>query len=324
MDVTLGTTNSRMYSLIIPVYKNEASIPDLLRETSSLNDRLEGSLEVIFVVDGSPDRSFSLLQESLSQVPYNSRLLLLSRNFGSFAAIRAGLQKASGHYFAVMAADLQEPPELILDFFKILKADEADIVLGTRRARHDPLLTRVLSRTYWWCYRHFVQPETPQGGVDVFGCNDKFRQRLLELEESHSSIVGLILWLGFRRTTIPYARARRQHGHSAWTFKKKVKYLTDSAFSFSSSPIRGLLILGLVGVLVSLVFSAVVIWARLSGRIEVPGYSPVILTIVFFGSVNLICLSIVGSYVWRAFENTKQRPGSVVMYETLFNQEEPR
>lgn len=313
-----------MYSLIIPVYKNEASIPDLLRETNRLNGRLQNRLEVIFVVDGSPDRSFSLLQELLSTVSHRSQLILLSRNFGSFAAIRVGLGKASGDFFAIMAADLQEPPELIVGFFKILEADEADVVLGTRKARRDPPLTRLMSQTYWWCYRHFVQPETPEGGIDVFGCNDKFRQKLLELHESHSSIVGLILWLGFRRKTIPYERARRQHGKSAWTFRKKLRYLSDSAFSFSNSPIRGLLILGLLGLLVSLILSAIVIWARLSGRIQVPGYSPVILTIIFFGSVNLVCLGIVGSYVWRAFENTKRRPGSVVMYEQAFHLEEPQ
>lgn len=312
-----------MYSLVIPVYKNEDSIPALLEATENLNAQLGGELEVVFVVDGSPDQSFHLLGEQLSRVEHKSQLILLSRNFGSFAAIRAGLHKATGLFFAVMAADLQEPPELVLEFFRTLQNDEADIVIGRRQSRHDPFHSRFMSRLFWSFYRRFIQPQTPKGGIDVFGCNDKFRSRLLGLEESHSSMVGLILWLGFRRKEIPYQRAPRQHGQSAWTLGKKLQYLSDSAFSFSNSPIRGLLGLGFLGVLISFAFSIVVIWARLSGRITVPGYSPVILTIIFFGSVNLICLGIVGSYVWRAFENTKQRPGSVVMYEKTFTPGKP-
>src|SRR5664280_841602 len=117
-----------MYSLVIPVFRNEESLPDLLVALADLNRRLTGSLEVVFVVDGSPDRSFSLLAERLPASGLRSKLLLLSRNFGSFAAIRAGLAAASGEYFAVMAADLQEPPELVERFFSILSAREADVV----------------------------------------------------------------------------------------------------------------------------------------------------------------------------------------------------
>ena len=309
-----------MYSVVIPVYKNQDSIPSLVDQLSRVNERLCGNLEAVFVVDGSPDQSFQRLAELLPRAIYKSKLIVLSRNFGSFAAIRAGLQRASGTFFAVMAADLQEPPELITDFFAALESDEADVVVGTRVDRQDPVFSRTFSRLFWLLYRRLIQSETPEGGIDVFGCNDKFRRHLLSLDESNSSMVGLILWLGFRRKSIPYRRVKRQHGKSAWTLKKKLQYLSDSAFSFSNSPIRALLWIGVFGVTMSIVFSGIVVWARLSGRIQVPGYSPVILSIVFFGSVNLICLGIVGSYVWRAFENTKSRPGSVVMHEVDFGQ----
>lgn len=309
-----------MYSLVIPVYKNQESIPSLLIELDQLNEKLGRDLEVIFVVDGSPDQSLPRLAQLLPEAKFRSKLLALSRNFGSFAAIRAGLQRASGQLFAVMAADLQEPPQLILDFFAALARDEADIVVGTRVDRQDPMLTRTFSQLFWFLYRRFIQPETPEGGIDVFGCNDRFRHHLLGLEESHSSMVGLILWLGFRRKAIPYSRAKRQYGKSAWTLRKKLKYLSDSAFSFSNSPIKALFWIGVLGVTVSTLFAAIVVAARLSNRIQVVGYTPVILTIVFFGSVNLICLGIVGSYVWRAFENTKCRPGSVIMQERDFHQ----
>ncbi len=309
-----------LYSIVLPVYKNDDSIPQLLRELGHLHEELHGTLEAVFVVDGSPDQSLNSLAALLPTQPYNSKLIALSRNFGSFAAIRAGLERASGKYFAVMAADLQEPPELTRKFFSILNSDEADVVVGTRLTREDPYWSGLFAKLYWYLYRRFIQPETPEGGIDVFACNEAFRQHLLRLKESHSSMVGLILWLGFRRCAVPYHRRKRPHGRSAWTLKKKLKYLSDSAFSFSNAPIRALLWIGFLGVTASLLFAVVVVWARLTGHIQVPGYSPVVLAIVFFGSINVVCLGIVGSYVWRTFENTKLRPGSVMMSEIVYGQ----
>lgn len=308
-----------MYSIVIPVYKEEASIPNLLMALRGIGTRLNSALEVVFVVDGSPDQSFQHLTLELPTLSFKSKLIALSRNFGSFAAIRVGLQKASGPYFAVMTADLQEPDDLIVAFFEELAKGETDVVIGARQSRDDPLLNKVASQVFWFLYRKLVQPELPRGGIDVFGCNADFRRELLKLEESHSSLVGLLVWLGFRRKAIPYKRARRQHGKSAWTFARKMRYLLDSLFSFSDLPIKVLLWVGSIGIVISLVFSVIVLWARLSGRIQVPGYSPIVLTVTFFGSINLICLGIVGSYVWRAYENTKKRPGAVVLREMEFN-----
>ena len=308
-----------MYSIVIPVYKEEASIPDLLMALRGIGTRLNSALEVVFVVDGSPDQSFQRLASELSTLPFKSKLIALSRNFGSFAAIRVGLEKASGPYFAVMTADLQEPDDLSVAFFEELAKCESDVVIAARQSRDDPLLSKVASQVFWFLYRKLVQPELPRGGIDVFGCNAAFRRELLKLEESHSSLVGLLLWLGFRRKAIPYKRARRQHGKSAWTFARKMRYLVDSLFSFSDLPIKVLLWIGSIGIVISLIFSVIVLWARLSGRIHVPGYSPIVLTVTFFGSINLICFGIVGSYVWRAYENTKKRPGAVVLREMEFN-----
>ena len=308
-----------MFSIVIPVYKNEASIPKLLLTLHGINKRLGGPLEVVFVVDGSPDQSFQRLAAELPAAPFKAKLIALSRNFGSFSAIRIGLQKATGPYFAVMAADLQEPADLIMAFFDDLAKDEADVVVGTRVARDDPFLSRIGSQLFWFLYRKVVQPELPPGGIDVFGCNAAFHRELLKLEESHSSLVGLVLWLGFRRKAIPYKRQRRQHGRSAWTFTKRMRYLADSSFSFSDLPIKVLLWIGSIGLATSILFSIIVLLARLTGRIQVPGYSPIVLTIIFFGSINLVCLGIVGTYVWRVYENTKKRPGAVVFREIQFS-----
>lgn len=307
-----------MYSLIIPVYKNEESLPDLLAVLADMNEKLSGKLEVVIVVDGSPDNSYSILRQRLPEMPFASQLLLHSRNYGSFAAIRAGMQVASGSYFAVMAADLQEPPELALEFFQLLAADEADVVVGTRDARNDPWRSRWSSEIFWWVYRKFIIKDVPAGGVDMFGCNRQFRNELLSLDESHSSLIGLLFWLGFRRKTVAYQRRERQHGVSAWTLKKKINYLMDSIFSFSDMPLKLLISFGGVGVLFSVLFSALVLLFRVTGWVEVPGYAATILTVLFFGALNTAGIGLLGAYVWRAYANTQSRPSSVVMRAEAF------
>jgi len=157
-----------MNSLIIPVYKNSENIPSLIEALKELDQQIS-NLEVVFVVDGSPDSSAKLLTETLPTSGITAQLLLLSRNFGSFAAIRAGLKAACGERFAVMAADLQEPPELVTTFFKMIESEPVDIVIATRESRSDPLLSRLASNMFWKLYKKFVVPEMPEGGVDVFG-----------------------------------------------------------------------------------------------------------------------------------------------------------
>jgi glycosyltransferase involved in cell wall biosynthesis len=246
---------------------------------------------------------------------------VLSKNFGSFAAIRAGLATASGPHYAVMAADLQEPPELIQAFFHALEQDEADVVVGAREGRADPLATRFSSEAFWWLYRKLVHPEIPPGGIDVFGCNQRFRDEVLRLEESHTSLVGLICWLGFRRKVVPYRRLARKHGRSAWSLRRKMRYLLDSVFSFTDLPIRLLGLAGGIGLVASLLVSAIVLVARALSWIEVPGYTPTILVVSLLGSLNLLSFGIVGSYVWRTYENTKRRPDFVVMEALEFGRD---
>ena len=306
------------YSLVIPVYGNEASIPELLLALVGIDEALEHRLEVVFVVDGSPDRSLELLEEHLPRCSYDSRLLNLSRNFGSFAAIRAGLAEASATYFAVMAADLQEPPELIINFFRALESEPIDVTVGVRSGRRDPALSSLSARLFWSVYMRFVQPEMPAGGVDVFGCNAQVRDQLLVLDESNSTLVGLLFGLGFRRKEIEYERRERAHGKSGWTFAKKARYVFDSIYAFSDLPIRVLVATGFVGLLVSVLFALVVIVARAGGLIVVPGYAAIIITITFFAALNTLALGVLGAYMWRAFENTKGRPHAIVMSKSRF------
>jgi len=312
-----------MISVVVPVYRNEANLPDLLAALSQLDAQLAGDLEVVLVVDGSPDRSHAVLREALPHQTFRSKLVLLSRNFGSFAAIRAGLAEASGEYLAVLAADLQEPPELVLRFRELLAAGDCDVVMATREGRADPLLSRWSAGLFWWFYRRFVQPRMPAGGLDVFGCTRAFANQLLKLEEANSTLVGLLVWLGFRAKTIGYERRARQVGKSAWTFAKKWRYLSDSIFAFTDLPFRFLSFLGLVAVLCAIVISVAAIVSRLTGRIPVPGYTITVVLIMFFGGINAIGLALLGAYLWRAFDNTKKRPNYLVATSEAFSPAPP-
>lgn len=305
-------------SLVVPVYKNEDSIPALVDAVTGIDRELGGTLEAVFVVDGSPDASYASLSRALERAGFASQLLLLSRNFGSFAAIREGLRHATGETFAVMAADLQEPPELLVEFYRVLDSEPVDLVFGTRTARADPLGTRLGAGVFWGLYRSFVQADMPPGGVDVFGCNRAVREQLLHLEAVHTSLVGQLIWLGFRKKTVPYTRRPRKHGKSAWSFGKKLDYLLDSVFAFTDRPIKALLATGSFGLLISIGFGCAVVGAKLTGGVEVPGYAATAIMILFFAALNLFALGIVGSYAYRAFENTKGRPAAIVMNHVRF------
>jgi len=304
------------YSVIIPVYKNEASIPRLLEALKFMSHELNEHMEVIFVVDGSPDQSYAMLRDAIDNLFFPAQLLAHSRNFGSFPAIRSGLDAARGEYFGVMAADLQEPPELLVTFFKALEADECDVAIGTRVGRNDPFISRLSSGLFWGIYQWLVVPDMPKGGVDIFGCNRQFRDQLLQLEESRSSLIGLIFWLGFRRKLVGYERQFRQEGLSAWTYSKKLDYMMDSIFAFTDYPIRLLIRIGAIGSILSVFFGTVILIARLVGVIEVPGYAATMIAVLFLSAINLFGLGMVGTYAWRGYENSKRRPIAVVALRT--------
>jgi glycosyltransferase involved in cell wall biosynthesis len=301
-----------MNSLVIPVYKNEANLDRLLAELVKLAARVPGDFEVVFVVDGSPDRCLEILRERLPALLLRTQLLSLTRNFGSFAAIAAGLQQARGECIAVMAADLQEPPELVLQFFEALGSGRADIVFGVRGRRSDPWHSEIASRAFWHLYRKFVIKDMPPGGVDVFGCTREVRDRLLELQGVDSNMVALLFWLGYRREYIVYERQKRLEGKSAWTFGKKLRYSLDSIFNFTDLPIRVLLYAGTIALLLAIVGSAMVIFAKLRGDIEVPGYTPIVLGILFFGALTSLGFGIVGQYLWLGLQIGRRRPHYLV------------
>jgi glycosyltransferase involved in cell wall biosynthesis len=296
----------------VPVYGNAATLTDLLTQLRSLAMRLDGAAEVVMVVDGSPDDSAAVVRALLPMPGLAVQLLEHSRNFGSFAAIRTGLSAARGDFVGVISADLQEPVDLLEQFFRVMAAEAADVTVGVRTSRADPMASSVAARAYWGLYRRTVVKQMPAGGVDVFGCTAQVRDALVSMGESHTSLVAQLYWLGYRRVEVPYARQPRADGRSGWSWRRKLSYMQDSIFAFTPLPITLLTAVGTVGTLLALLGSAAVAIAWLSGRITVAGYTPIMLALLLSTSMLLAGMGIVGSYVWRTYENSKHRPLSVV------------
>ena len=308
-----------MLSLVIPVYKNEANLPRLQRELEQFAGRFGRDLEVVFVVDGSPDGSLRWLQQRLPAWHLRSQLVELSRNFGSFAAIAAGLRQARGDYMAVVTADLQEPLDLALEFHRRMAAGEADVVFGYRTGRADAAASSFVSDTFWRLYRRFVVRDMPRGGIDVFGCTRTVRDHLAGLQEVNTNLIALLLWLGFRRAFVGYERQPRLEGRSAWTLGRKIRYALDSVFAFTDLPIRALLLLGVLGTVFAVVAGVTVFIGWLTGHVPVLGYTPLMLVITFFGGLTALGLGITGQYLWLTLQNSRGRPNFIVRSAETFD-----
>lgn len=306
------------YSVVVPVYGNRDTLPELVARLETIQGKLDRALEVVFVIDGSPDDSYAVLRDLLDDGNLRAQLITHSRNFGSYAAIRTGLGAARGDYVAVMAADLQEPPELTLDFFAQLSSGDYDIGVGARTGRDDPTRSSVMSRTFWRGYRRFVMPDIPNGGVDIFACTRQVAAQLTAMHESHTSMVAQLFWLGYRRVEVPYQRLARTTGRSGWSLRHRVKYMFDSIFAFTNLPITMLVVIGSLGLVGSVIAATgvFVVWA--AGGISVPGYTALMLVTLLIGSSLLTGLGVVGSYVWRTYENSKERPFAISRSHEVF------
>ena len=296
------------FSIVIPVYKNYESLGPLISSLDKTLSKLPINHEIIFVIDGSPDRSLEWLRQNLPLENANCILVDLSRNFGSIAAIRLGMTKASGSIVAVMAADLQESPNILLEFYSVLCSGDTEIAIGRRISRNDPGMSKLFSHLYWNFYRKTINPEIPIGGVDVFACTKEAKDQIIAMKENSTSLVGLLFWVGFSRTYVDYERLERPYGKSAWTFRKKLRYFSDSIFAFSHAPILLLQGIGIFGISSSILIGSFTFFGAITDRISAPGYPAILIAILFSTSSILLGLGIVGDYAWRAYENTKMRP----------------
>jgi dolichol-phosphate mannosyltransferase len=302
-----------LVSIVVPVYHNAASLRDLLARFQDLAQRHAGDgFEFVFVEDGSRDDSFAVL-EDLVRRDWRVRVIKLSRNFGSNAALLAGLDQARGDVVAAIAADLQDPPELISDMLAHWRRGRK-VVLATRTSRDDPLLTALLARAFYALFRRFALPSMPRGGFDFFLIDRQVCDLLKGIGESNAYLMGLILWLGFGPVVLPYHRQARaiKYGTSMWTWAKKLKYFIDSFVAFSSVPVRAASLLGISLSAAGMVYAVCVVIARLCFRFPVQGWTSLMVVVLVVSGAQLLMTGVLGEYLWRNLEETRRRPRFII------------
>lgn len=298
-------------SLIIPFLNEEENVPALVaalnRYISSLKDL---KLEVLFVDDGSDDASVEMLRKS-SHEAYDAKVISLSKNYGSHAALRAGILHAKGRRITFLPADLQDPPELIELLFA--EADQGnDIVWAAREQVNTGAFERMFSSLYAWLMRKFAMPNYPPKGFDVVMFNQKVQDELNQHIEAHSSIFLQILGLGFRGSSISYHKQARKSGKSKWTVSKKIKLLIDSFVAFSYAPIRFVSLAGIGLALAGFSWALYIIFRYLFFRDLNPGW-PALVSILMMGfGLTNISLGIIAEYLWRTLDVSRNRPVFII------------
>jgi glycosyltransferase involved in cell wall biosynthesis len=299
-------------SIVVPIYFNELNLPDTIPRLLALRDSLDGDeLELVFVDDGSGDNSLKLLLEHRDAHPDNIKIVKLTRNFGSLSAIQAGLTAASGDCVGISAADLQDPPELLVEMVGHWRKG-VKVVLAVREAREDPLRSKMFSAAYYSLIRRYALPNYPQGGFDCLLVDRQVVDTVNKINEKNTNLMSLIFWLGYRPVLIPYVRRKREKGRSRWTLEKKIKLFIDSFVGFSYAPIRGLSLLGLLIATSAFVYAGAVIYAWAISGIPVKGYAPTVILIAFTSGIQMTMLGVVGEYLWRTLDEVRNRPAYVI------------
>lgn len=298
-------------SIIIPFLNEAENAPVLSRELSAFaaaNAHLE--LEIIFVNDGSTDDSLEVFRSL--PFPKGTKMISLSQNYGSHAALRAGILNSTGKYVTFMYADLQDPLSLVLDMHKKIIEPNYDIVWSVREETQNSKSETFFSRIYAQLMKKFVSNKFPDKGFDVVMFNDKIRQQLNLNAESNSSIFLQILTMGFGQTFVTYKKQPRLQGKSKWTFAKKVKMLVDSFVAFSYAPIRFVTYMGFVFFAVGILWTIYFIARKILVNDMQSGW-PMLMSILLIGfGITNISLGIIAEYLWRTLDASRKRPVYII------------
>jgi len=297
------------YSLIIPIYNEEETIPELYRRVSAVMDSLDDSVELILINDGSRDRSLNLmreLQERDARVCYIS----FARNFGHQAAVTAGLNFARGQVIVVLDADLQDPPELIP---KMIDSWQAGYQAQRTKRKKESWFKRLTAYVFYRLLRQLADVDIPADTGDFCLMDRQVVDVLNSMPERNRYIRGLRAWIGFRQTAVKFERDPRFAGEVKYTFKKSLALAINSLVSFSKIPLRISTYLGLFSALIALFMALLVLYWRLQQPDSpVTGLATILIAVFFLGSVQLISIGILGEYIGRIYEEVKGRPAYTI------------
>jgi glycosyltransferase involved in cell wall biosynthesis len=299
-------------SVVVPVYFNAESLPVLFSALQGIEvqlEQVEMELELIFVDDGSGDNSLAELLR-IKQLRPATKVVKLTRNFGAVHASKCGFNFVTGDCFLILAADLQDPPELIMQLVERWKAG-SKFTICERISRDDPIVSVIYAKIYYWLIHQLVLKDYPVGGYDMALMD---RSLLPYLVNSSKNLYTPLLayWLGFKPEVIKYHRLKRQHGKSRWSFMKKVNAMLDVFLGFSIKPIRLVSFFGAILAFLSFIYGNALIISSLTGNRPVPGFATLATLICFLMGLVIIMLGVIGEYLLRVFEELNRRPEVVI------------
>jgi len=301
-----------LLSIVTPAYNEELNLPVLYQRIHAVMAAMGEDWEWIITDDHSGDGTFRVITALVQQDP-RVRGYRFSRNFGAHNAIRCGLNHARGDCVVVMAADLQNPPELVPELLAEWKKG-AQVVMATRSDRGKESLAAALPARLYYLITARMEgfKNRPPGGMDYCLLDRVVIEALKQFQESHVGIMSLIAWLGFRRACIAHNRAPRLQGTSKWSFARKLSMAFDSITAFSYAPIKAMTYLGFASALVGFLFAVYTILHWLAGGQAPEGWSTLMVVVLLMGGVQMVMMGILGEYIWRGLDESRRRPRYVI------------
>ena len=309
-------------SLVVPCYNEAENVAAFQDAVIGAFDGCGYDYEIVFVNDGSRDATLHNLKKLHAAQKCPVKVISFSRNFGKESGLYAGLQHASGEYISLIDADLQQRPEIVREMVKILdEQPECDVVAAFQDRRGEGKVLSFFKKSFYAIINKLSKVTLQPDASDFRTFRRSVRDSLLELSEYHRFSKGLFAWVGYHTIFIPYTACERASGTTKWSFWKLVEYAIEGIIGFSTAPLRLATVLGGVTGIAAVIYLIWVIIEKLVWGIDVPGYATIIVLILFFSCVQLFCIGIIGEYVGRTFEQSKNRP-IYIAQEVLYYEEE--
>lgn len=299
------------YSIVVPVYNEEEVIQETYKRLTKIMEETKESYEIIFINDGSRDRTLELAEQICNQ-DKQVKVLNFSRNFGHQIAVTAGMEYSCGQAVVIIDADLQDPPEVILKMIEKWK-EGYDVVYGKRiKRKGETAFKKITAKCFYRFLDSMTNVNIPVDTGDFRLIDRKVCDTMNTLTEKSRYVRGLVSWVGYKQIAVEYVREERFAGETKYPLKKMIKLASDAIMSFSYKPLK---IAGFIGILLSMVsflYLLVIIWQKVFTNTTVPGWASILAVMLFFNGVTLVLHSITGSYIGRIYEETKNRPLYIV------------
>lgn len=295
------------YSIVLPVFNEAETLPALQERIAALLEQLDAPGEVIFVDDGSRDHSFAVMSAICAADP-RFKCLRLSRNFGHQIAITAGLDAASGDAVVIMDADLQDPPEIVLQLAERWRQGY-EVVYAVRSERHgETQFKQMTAAMFYRLFRRLTDLDVPIDAGDFRLVDRRAVEAFRAMRENNRYVRGMFSWIGFSQTGVAYQRSERFAGQTKYPLRRMLRFAADAVVSFSDAPLRLTLNLGFLVAIISFLFGVAAIAAHIAGLYSVPGLASIAVVIAFVGGVQLAVLGVIGTYIARIHDEVKGRP----------------